>query len=100
VNLDAGVDQDPLVDAVQARDLAVLVREERRPVEARLAGAPAVGRGDVEVLAKVRGVGEELLWNAADVDAGAAKAAGLGDRDPGAVASADAARADSAGTAP
>jgi len=47
----------------------------------------------VEVLAPVRGVGEKLLRDAADVDAGAAEAALFGDRDARAVGSADAAGA-------
>jgi hypothetical protein len=93
VDLDPCVHQNALVDAVQARDLAVLVLEQRRPVEARLADAPAVGGGDLEILAPVRGVGKELLGNAADVDAGAAEAARLGDGDLCAIACRDAARA-------
>jgi hypothetical protein len=40
----------------------------------------------------VRGVGEKLLGDAADVDAGAAELAGLGDADAGAEGSGDAAR--------
>ena len=99
MDLDAGIDEDALVDAVQARDLAVLVGEQRRPVEARLADAPAVGGSELEILAQVRRVGEQLLRDAADVDAGAAEAAGLGDRDLRAVAGGDAARAYAAGAA-
>jgi hypothetical protein len=103
VDLDAGVDQHALVDAVQPRDLAVLVPEQRRPVEARLGGRrterPAVGARNLEILAEMRGVGEELLRDAADVDAGAAEAAGLGDRDLRAVAGGNAACAYAAGAA-
>jgi hypothetical protein len=40
----------------------------------------------------VRGVGKKLLGNAADIDAGAAELAGLGDADPGAERGGDAAR--------
>jgi hypothetical protein len=96
VDLDAGIDQHALVDAVQPRDLAVLVRDQGLPVEGALADGPAVGAGEREVLAEMRGVGEQLLRDAADVDAGAAEAAGLGERDPGAIGSGDAAGADAA----
>src|SRR5258708_37264138 len=95
----AGELQHALVDAVQARDLAVLAGEQRFPVEARLADAPAVERGGLEILPEVRGVGEELLRDAADVDAGAAEETGLGDRDARPVAGADPACADAAGAA-
>jgi hypothetical protein len=47
----------------------------------------------------MRGVGEQLLRDAADVDAGAAEAVGLGDRDLRAIAGGDAAGANAAGTA-
>jgi hypothetical protein len=40
----------------------------------------------------VRGVGKELLWDAADVDAGAAELAGLGNADFRAERGGDAAR--------
>ena len=83
-NGDTGVHQNSLVDAVQAIDLAVLVGEELRPIEARLGGAPAkIGRV-LQVGAEMCRVGKELFRDAADVDAGAAEAAGLGDRDAGA----------------
>jgi hypothetical protein len=87
----ARIHEHALVDAVQARDLAVLVGEQRLPVEARLARGPAVRRRDLEILAKVRRVGEQLLGDAADVDAGAAEAARLGDADARAVPGGDAA---------
>jgi hypothetical protein len=50
----------------------------------------------VEILAEVRGVGEELLGDAADVDAGAAEGAGLRERDARAVARGNAGAADAA----
>jgi hypothetical protein len=96
VDLDACIDQDPLVNRVEARDFPVLVLEQRRPMEARLAGCPAVRPGDLELLAEMRGVGKELLRDAADVDAGAAEAAFLGDRYLGAVAGGNAAGTDAA----
>ncbi len=80
-NLYAGERQHALVHAVQACDLAVLVGDQRRPVEARLAHGPAVALRDLEVLAEVGRVREQLLRDAADVDAGAAEAIGLGDGD-------------------
>ena len=80
-NRNPGVDQDALVDAVQARDLAVLVRQQPAPVEDRLGDAPAEIGGVLQFVAEVRRVGEELLRDAADVDAGAAEAARLRDRD-------------------
>jgi hypothetical protein len=91
--------QHVLVHAVEARDLLVLVRQQRRPVEAGLARGPAIRGGDLEVLAEMRGVGEELLRDAADVDAGAAEAVGLGDRDLRAKRGGEAAGANAAGAA-
>jgi hypothetical protein len=100
MDLDTGFDQHALVHAVQARDLAVLVLEQRRPVEARLAAQrPAVAARNLEILAKVRGVGEQLLRDAADVDAGAAEAAVLGDRDFRAVGRRNTTGTDSPGAA-
>jgi hypothetical protein len=96
VDFHAGSFEHALVDAVQARNLAVLVGEQRLPVEVRFAGAPAVGGGDLELLAPMRGVGEELLRDAADVDAGAAERARFGDRDARAIGSGNAAGANAA----
>ena len=56
-DFDARRRQHALIDAVQARDLLVLVGEECRPVEAGFAGGPAVRLGDFELLAPVGGVG-------------------------------------------
>jgi hypothetical protein len=96
VDLDAGVDQHALVDAIQPRDLAVLVRQEGFPIKRLITASPPIGTRDFEVLAKMRGVGKQLLRDAADVDAGAAEAARLGDRDLCSVPGRDAARADPA----
>src|SRR5258707_6782611 len=98
-DLDPGDRQDALIHCVEARDFLVLVLEQRRPVEARLPGRPAVGLRDLEFLAPVRGVGEELLGDAADVDAGAAEEVRFGDGNFGAVRGRDAAGAHAAGTA-
>jgi hypothetical protein len=99
VDLNPGLGEHAFVDAVQARDLAVLVVEQRRPVEARFPYGPAVAARDLEILAEMRGVGEQLLGDAADIDAGAAEAAVFGDRDFRTVACGDPARADPARTA-
>ena len=95
-NRNAGIDENPLVDAVQPVDLAILVGEQLLPVEARLGDAPAEVGGVLQFVAEMRGVGKELLRDAADVDAGAAEAARLGDRDARAKRCADAARANAA----
>jgi hypothetical protein len=96
VDRDAGDVEDALVDRVEAGDLLVLVSYKNTPIEARLTGRPAVSLGDLELLAPVRRVGEELLRNAADVDAGAAEATRFGDRDLRAVGSRYAAGANAA----
>ena len=98
-NRHPGVDENALVDAVQARDFALLVLEELLPVEDRFGDAPAEIGGVLQLVAEVRGVGEELLRDAADVDAGAAEAAGLRDRDARAERGGDAAGANAAGPA-
>jgi len=92
-NRNPRIDQDALVDAVQARDLAVLVRQQLAPVEDRLGDAPAEIGGVLQFVAEVRRVGEEFLRDAADVDAGAAEAARLRDRDARAERGRDAAGA-------
>jgi hypothetical protein len=99
-NLHPGLLQHVLVDAVEARDLPVLVRQQRRPIEGRFADGPAEGARDGEILAEVRGVGEELLGDAADVDAGAAEAVRLGDRDARAIARRDPAGANATRASP
>jgi hypothetical protein len=98
-DLDPGERERAFVERIEARDLAILVREQRAPVEMGLAERPAESRRDLEILAEMRRVREQLLGNAADVDAGAAEAARLGDRDARAVACGDAACADAAGSA-
>jgi hypothetical protein len=98
-DLDSCKAQHALVDAVQARDLAILVGEQSLPVERGRLGGPAEGGGDLEFLAEMRRVAEQLFRDAADVDAGAAEQARLGDRDARPIAGADAAGADAAGAA-
>src|SRR3546814_5855461 len=91
-------DLEPVVDLVEALDLPVLVRDQLRPVEAALAECPTIALGIVEVLTVMRGVGQELLRDAADIDAGPAEITLLGDCDPGAVIRREPARAHAAGT--
>jgi hypothetical protein len=98
-DLDPCKAQHPLVHGVEAGDFLVLVPDQRAPVEARLADRPPEARGDLEILAEVGRVGEQLLGDAPYVDAGAAEVARLGDRDPRAIASADPAGANAAGAA-
>src|SRR5690606_34553913 len=99
-NLHAGELEEPFIDAVQPRDLAVLVGEQRRPVEARLARCPAVCSRDLDLLAIMRRVGKKLFRDAAQVHAGAAEAARLGDRHFCAVAGRDTASAHAARAGP
>src|SRR5690606_9634079 len=95
---DATVGQQIAVDAVEALDLAVLVGDQRRPVEVRFAQRPAETCGLLEVLGEMRTVHQQFLRYAADVDAGAAQIATLGDRDAGTKASGEARRTYAAGT--
>ena len=86
------------VGRFQPRDLAVLVGDQRRPMESRRRHAPAVTGGVLEIVGKARGVDQELLRHAAANDAGAADAIFLGDHHPCAVAGGDARRAHAART--
>ncbi|MNE45857.1 hypothetical protein D3C80_1401700 [compost metagenome] len=78
--LDAAVDQQVAVDAVEARDLAVLVADQGFPVEIGLLQRPAVTLGLFEVIGEMRAVDEQFFRHAADVDAGAAQVTALGHR--------------------
>ena len=82
--LDAGVVEQPAVDAVEPRDLLILVRDQGGPGEGGLAQAPAETGRVLDLVAHARGVDQELLGDAADVDAGAAEPRLLGQRDPSA----------------
>ena len=81
-HLDAGVVEQPAVDAVEPRDLLVLVRDQGGPGEGGLAQAPAEAGRVLDLVAYAGGVDQELLGDAADVDAGAAEPGLLGQRDP------------------
>src|SRR5438270_252068 len=63
------------------RDLLVLVGDQHVPVEMPFGDGPAEAGGILEILAKMAGIDEQLLWNAAADHAGAAEAVFLGDGD-------------------
>src|SRR4029450_13018750 len=63
-----------LVAAGDALDLLVLVGDQGRPVEGRLAQAPAEAFRVLELIAEAAGVYQQLLWGGAARDAGAAGA--------------------------
>ena len=96
--LDPGAIEQAPVDPVQPLNLAVLVRDELPPVERGRVGRPAESGGLPVVVGEPRGANQELLRHAADVDAGAAQVALLGNSHPGAVAGRHAAGAHAAGT--
>ena len=75
----AAVHQDAAIDAVQALNLAILVGDQGLPVEGRAVDGPAVALRLADVLSVVRTVDQQLLRHTADVDAGAAQVAALGD---------------------
>ena len=86
----AGVVQQPLVDAVEPADLAVLGGDQLRPVVRPLLDLPAETGGVLGPGAVFAGLHQQLLRHAADIDAGAAPEALLGDGDARAVARGDA----------
>src|SRR5688572_10596803 len=96
-NLDARVAEDCPVNTIQSLNFFVFVRDELGPVEARV-HRPAKTCRIGKIFAVVRGVDEQLLGNAADVDASAAEITFLGDGDSGAERSRHPARAYAAGT--
>ncbi|MNY38850.1 hypothetical protein D3C86_1734990 [compost metagenome] len=74
----AAIDQQVAVNAVKTLDFAVLVGDERGPVEGRFARGPAKAVGLLEVFAVVGAVDQQLLGHTAHVDAGAAQVAAFG----------------------
>ena len=86
----AGAVQQLAVDALQAGDLAVLGGDQLAPVMRPLVDGPAEAGGVVRPAAVFAGLHQQLLRHAADIDAGAAPEAFLGDADAGAVAGGDA----------
>src|SRR5690606_20257673 len=83
------------VGRFQPRDLAVLVGNERGPVEARVDG-PAEALGEPEHVVEAAGVNEKLLGDAAPDHAGAADPEFFDHRDPGAIAGCKTRRLDAA----
>ena len=86
----AGLFQIGAVDALEAGDLGVLVLDQRRPVEARLAHGPAETGRVLELVPEAAGIDHQLLRHAAADHAGAAEAVLLGEHHLGAVARRDA----------
>ena len=95
---DAAVGQQIAVNAIEASDLAVLVGDQCRPVEIRFAQRPTETRGLLEVLGEMRAVHQQFFRYAADVDAGAAQVAALGDRNARTETCGEARRTHAAGT--
>src|SRR5690606_7567989 len=87
------------IEALEPRDLAILVGDQCRPVEFAFADTPAITRRILEVLGKLRGIDEQLLGHAATDHACAAEAIFLGDRHALAHRRGKAARANPAGAA-
>ncbi|MNE56004.1 hypothetical protein D3C80_1508780 [compost metagenome] len=72
------VDQQIAIDAVQAMDLAILVGNQRRPVELCLARSPAKTLRLLEVFGEVCSVDQQFFRNAANVHARATQVATFG----------------------
>jgi hypothetical protein len=85
----AGIVEELAVDAVEPGDLAVLGGDEALPVVLSEMGLPAEAAGVLHAEAVFGGDDHQLLGHAADIDAGAAPEALLGDADAGAVAGRD-----------
>src|SRR5262249_23607984 len=85
------------VGELKPRDFPVLVGDEARPVEDRLAPRPTVTRRVLELVRKTRGVDQQLFWDAAADQAGAADTVLLGHHDARAVAGGDPRGAHAAG---
>src|SRR5882757_6859087 len=83
------------VDALQPRDLLVLVGDQRRPVEGHRRDGPSKAHGVLDLVVDVRSNNEKLFRHAAADHAGAAHPVLFGDHDPRAVA-----RGDSSGANP
>ena len=77
------------IGRLEPRDLAVLVGDQRRPVEDRLRQRPAVAGGVLELVGKARGIDQKLLRHAAADHAGAADPIFLGHHDARAMARRD-----------
>ena len=69
---DLGALQRGGIGGLEPRDLAILVGDQRRPIEDRLADGPAVAGRILELVGEARGIDQELLRDAAADHAGAA----------------------------
>ena len=78
---DAGIVQHAAIGARDARNIPVLVRDQRRPIEAGAFYRPAEAARVFEFLREAAGIDEELLGDAAAHDAGAAETVLFGDGD-------------------
>ena len=94
-----GLLEHGFVRRLEAGDLLVLGCDEAGPVMGAAGDVPAEAARVLRPAAIFRGLDHELLGHAADIDAGAAPEAFLGDADTGAVASGDAGAARAAGAA-
>ena len=88
-DLDVGTLERRRVGELEPGNLAILVGDERRPVEHRLAQGPAVTGGILEVVGKAGGVDQQFLGHAAADHAGAADAKLLRHHDARAMAGSD-----------
>src|SRR5262249_54212468 len=93
---DLGPFQVGRVGRFEPRDLAILVGDQRGPVEARLADAPAIAQSILEIVREARRINQEFLRHAAANDAGAADAILLRDHHARAIARSDAGSTDAA----
>jgi hypothetical protein len=78
-DLRPGIFQPVTVEPLQPVDLAILVGNQCRPVEAGLADPEAISVCILEMLVELRGVDEQLLGNTAANDAGSAEPVLFGD---------------------
>src|SRR5262249_38151850 len=95
--LDARAFERRGVGEFKPRDFPVLVGDEARPVEDRLAQRPTVTRRVLELVRKAPRVDPQPFWNAAADHAGAADTVLLGHHDARAVAGGDPRGAHAAG---
>ena len=78
--LDPGIAEDLVIDALEALELLLLGRHQGGPVEGEPLHIPAIGGGVFEVVGEVRGEYVEFFGYAAAMDAGAADGPFLGQR--------------------
>ncbi len=98
-DLGAGLFDIGRIDRLEPGDLAILIGNQRRPIERRLRDAPAEAGGILQFVVYVRGVHHQLLGHAAANHAGAAEPILFCDHHPGAMARSDARGAHTARTA-